>query len=91
MFRICRKLPFSLTFVWQEYTGKRHSPKGAEITEDPSDHAVDLLFLSEKCLVSEAASGLMKTVHDTLKVSKKCACCRMRHLCKISPYRHVQI
>ncbi|XP_030539776.1 centromere/kinetochore protein zw10 homolog isoform X1 [Rhodamnia argentea] len=63
-----RKLLLSCDFaVPQEYTRKHHSPKGAEISVDPSDHAVDLLFLSEKCLVSEAASGLMKMVHDTLK------------------------
>ncbi|XP_039171739.1 centromere/kinetochore protein zw10 homolog isoform X2 [Eucalyptus grandis] len=63
-----RKLLLNCDFaVPQEYTRKRHSPKDAEITEDPSDHAVDLLFLSEKCLVSEAASGLMKMVHDTLR------------------------
>ncbi|XP_030460431.1 centromere/kinetochore protein zw10 homolog isoform X2 [Syzygium oleosum] len=63
-----RKLLLSCDFaIPQEYTRQRHSPKDAEITEDPSAHAVDLLFLSEKCLVSEAASGLMKIVHDTLK------------------------
>ncbi|GAB2256827.1 hypothetical protein Droror1_Dr00022886 [Drosera rotundifolia] len=32
-----------------------------------SDCVVDLLFLSEKCVVSEAASQLMKLVHHTLQ------------------------
>ncbi|XP_074285135.1 centromere/kinetochore protein zw10 homolog [Silene latifolia] len=32
-----------------------------------SDRVVDLLFSSEKCIVSEAASKLMKVVHQTLK------------------------
>ncbi|KAK6919292.1 RZZ complex, subunit Zw10, partial [Dillenia turbinata] len=32
-----------------------------------SDHVVDLLFLSEKCMVSEAAIELMELVHGTLK------------------------
>ncbi|KAH9602497.1 hypothetical protein KSS87_020956 [Heliosperma pusillum] len=32
-----------------------------------SDRVVDLLFSSEKCIVSEAASKLMKLVHQTLK------------------------
>ena len=33
-----------------------------------SEHVVDLLFLSERCVVSKAASQLMKLVHQTLKV-----------------------
>lgn len=34
------------------------------------DHVVDLLFLSERCVVSKAASQLMELVHQTLKVGK---------------------
>lgn len=35
--------------------------------ESSSDLVVDLLFTSERCVVSEAASRLMKLVHGTLK------------------------
>ena len=43
--------------------------KYSGIAEHSSDH-VDLLFLSERCVVSEAASQLMALVHQTLQVSK---------------------
>jgi centromere/kinetochore protein ZW10 len=33
------------------------------------EHVVDLLFLSERCLVSKAATQLMDLVHQTLKVT----------------------
>ena len=50
----------------------RTSPKlkYSGIAEHSSDHVVDLLFLSERCVVSEAASQLMALVHQTLQVSK---------------------
>ncbi|GAB2285229.1 hypothetical protein Dimus_019682 [Dionaea muscipula] len=35
--------------------------------DESTDRVVDLLFLSEKCMVSKAASELMKLVHHTLK------------------------
>ncbi|WJZ99397.1 hypothetical protein VitviT2T_017845 [Vitis vinifera] len=51
--------------VPQEYT--RTSPKLKYGGENSSDHVVDLLFLSERCVVSEAASQLMALVHRTLQ------------------------
>lgn len=42
---------------------------GAEsLDEDSSKHIVRLLFSSEVCMVSEAASQLMHLVHKTLEV-----------------------
>lgn len=35
---------------------------------DSSEHVVDLLFMSERCIVSKAASQLMKLVHQILQV-----------------------
>lgn len=35
-----------------------------------SEHVADLLFISKQCVVSEAASQLMKLVHQTLQVIK---------------------
>ncbi|XP_034702414.1 centromere/kinetochore protein zw10 homolog [Vitis riparia] len=51
--------------VPQEYA--RTSPKLKYGGENSSDHVVDLLFLSERCVVSEAASQLMALVHRTLQ------------------------
>ncbi|KAH7576677.1 hypothetical protein JRO89_XS01G0129800 [Xanthoceras sorbifolium] len=50
--------------VPQEYTRE-----GVLLKNDvySSEHVVDLLFLSERCVVSKAASQLMKLVHQTLK------------------------
>ncbi|KAI9178581.1 hypothetical protein LWI28_028176 [Acer negundo] len=50
--------------VPQEYTRE-----GLLLKNDvhSSEHVVDLLFLSERCVVSKAASQLMKLVHQTLK------------------------
>ncbi|KAK6918801.1 RZZ complex, subunit Zw10, partial [Dillenia turbinata] len=49
-----------------------YSNKGPKLENDvgvekSSDHVVDLLFLSERCTVSEAAIELMEIVHRTLK------------------------
>lgn len=49
----------------------RTSPKLNFGTKHSSDHVVDLLFLSERCVVSEAASKLMALVHQTLQVSNQ--------------------
>lgn len=35
-----------------------------------SEQVVDLLFLSERCVVSKAATQLMELVHQTLKVNE---------------------
>ncbi|KAK1568779.1 hypothetical protein Q3G72_028604 [Acer saccharum] len=50
--------------VPQEYTRE-----GLLLKNDvrSSEHVVELLFLSERCVVSKAASQLMKLVHQTLK------------------------
>ncbi|TXG55440.1 hypothetical protein EZV62_020696 [Acer yangbiense] len=50
--------------VPQEYTRE-----GLLLKNDvhSSEHVVDLLFLSERCVVSKAAFQLMKLVHQTLK------------------------
>jgi len=48
----------------QEYT--RNGKKDGVAAETPGH--VDLLFLSESCVVSKAAIQLMKLVHQTLKV-----------------------
>eukprot|EP00261_Vitis_vinifera_P037838 XP_019079081.1 PREDICTED: centromere/kinetochore protein zw10 homolog isoform X2 [Vitis vinifera] len=55
--------------VPQEYT--RTSPKLKYGGENSSDHVVDLLFLSERCVVSEAASQLMALVHRTLQLERQ--------------------
>lgn len=34
------------------------------------DQVVDLLFLTGRCVVSKAATQLMKLVHQTLKVNR---------------------
>ncbi|CAK7349053.1 unnamed protein product [Dovyalis caffra] len=51
----------------QEYARKGHPLKNGGIAANFSEHAVDLLFLSERCLVSKAATQLMDLVHQTLK------------------------
>ncbi|KAJ7964764.1 Centromere/kinetochore protein zw10 like [Quillaja saponaria] len=51
----------------QDYTREGPSWKNAEMATQSSKHVVDLLFLSERCLVSEAANQLMELVHQTLK------------------------
>lgn len=53
----------------QEYKRKDHSLKNGGTAVNSSEHVVDLLFLSERCLVSKAASQLMGLVHQTLKVA----------------------
>lgn len=42
--------------------------KNKRMATDTSEHVVQLLFLSEKCVVSKAAIQLMELVHQTLKV-----------------------
>lgn len=44
------------------------------LDEDSSKHMVRLLFSSEVCMVSEAASQLMHLVHKTLEVSSFWTC-----------------
>ncbi|XP_057955658.1 centromere/kinetochore protein zw10 homolog [Malania oleifera] len=51
----------------QEYTRKGLNLKNYEIAGITSDHVVELLFSSERCVVSEAALQLMELVHQTLK------------------------
>lgn len=60
---------FYFFLLWQEYNKKGNTLKGDGSDACPSDGAVDLLFLSEKCIVSTAASELMRLVHQTLRVS----------------------
>ncbi|KAK9284581.1 hypothetical protein L1049_023757 [Liquidambar formosana] len=54
---------FSLS---QDYTRKGPKSKNDGISENSCNH-VDLIFLSERCVVSEAASKLMELVHLTLQ------------------------
>ncbi|XP_010321559.2 centromere/kinetochore protein zw10 homolog isoform X1 [Solanum lycopersicum] len=51
----------------QDGTGRNSKVKNDDNAESSSDLVVDLLFTSERCVVSEAASQLMKLVHETLK------------------------
>lgn len=53
--------------VPQEYTGRDAMCKNDEMAVDSSEHVVDLLFMSERCIVSKAASQLMKLVHQILQ------------------------
>lgn len=53
--------------VPQEYTGKDSICKNDGMVGDSSEHVVDLLFMSERCVVSKAASQLMKLVHQILQ------------------------
>ncbi|MCD7447210.1 Centromere/kinetochore protein zw10 [Datura stramonium] len=51
----------------EDCTRRNSKVKGDDNAESSSDLVVDLLFTSERCVVSEAASQLMKLVHGTLK------------------------
>ncbi|KAH9793479.1 Centromere/kinetochore protein zw10-like [Citrus sinensis] len=53
--------------VPQEYTGKDPICKNDGMSVDSSEHVVDLLFMSERCVVTKAASQLMKLVHQILQ------------------------
>lgn len=53
--------------VPKELTIKGDKQKGNEMTKSSSNQVVDLLFLSERCVVSEAAAKLMELVHQTLQ------------------------
>ncbi|WCJ37478.1 centromere/kinetochore protein putative (ZW10) [Euphorbia peplus] len=53
--------------VPQEYIRQGPPLKSAGEANNSSEHVVDLLFLSERCVVSKAASQLMDLVHNTLK------------------------
>ncbi|KAG7010412.1 Centromere/kinetochore protein zw10-like protein, partial [Cucurbita argyrosperma subsp. argyrosperma] len=53
--------------VPEEFTIKGGKKKGNEVTKSSSNQTVDLLFLSERCVVSEAAAKLMELVHQTLQ------------------------
>ncbi|XP_043804728.1 centromere/kinetochore protein zw10 homolog isoform X2 [Manihot esculenta] len=51
----------------QDYTSEGPPVKSAGLAVNSSEHVVDLLFLSERCVVSKAASQLMELVHKTLQ------------------------
>ncbi|XP_006342259.1 centromere/kinetochore protein zw10 homolog isoform X2 [Solanum tuberosum] len=51
----------------EDGTRRNSKVKDDDNAESSSDLVVDLLFTSERCVVSEAASQLMKLVHGTLK------------------------
>ncbi|OIT03456.1 PREDICTED: centromere/kinetochore protein zw10 homolog [Nicotiana attenuata] len=51
----------------EDGTRRRSKVKYDKKAESSCDLVIDLLFTSERCVVSEAASGLMKLVHGTLK------------------------
>ncbi|KAM3281646.1 centromere/kinetochore protein zw10 isoform X1 [Capsicum chacoense] len=51
----------------EDGTRRNSKVKDDDNAESSPDLAVDLLFTSERCVVSEAASRLMKLVHGTLK------------------------
>nr|KYP73144.1 Centromere/kinetochore protein zw10 isogeny [Cajanus cajan] len=51
----------------QEYTRDGTIWKNDETLVQSSSHVVDLLFLSERCLVSKAAKQLIELVHQTLQ------------------------
>ncbi|XP_061373603.1 centromere/kinetochore protein zw10 homolog isoform X1 [Gastrolobium bilobum] len=51
----------------QEYTRDDSIWKNDGTSIQSSNHVVDLLFLSERCLVSKAAKQLMELVHQTLQ------------------------
>ncbi|KAF7826812.1 centromere/kinetochore protein zw10-like protein isoform X1 [Senna tora] len=51
----------------QEYTRDGPIGKNDGISMQSTRHVVDLLFLSERCLVSKAAKQLMELVHHTLQ------------------------
>ncbi|CAK9134758.1 unnamed protein product [Ilex paraguariensis] len=51
----------------QDYKSEATRLKNERTGESSSDHVVNLLFSSERCVVSGAASQLMVLVHQTLK------------------------
>ncbi|KAL3326584.1 hypothetical protein AABB24_037322 [Solanum stoloniferum] len=51
----------------EDGTRRNSKVKDDDNAESSSDFVVDLLFTSERCVVSDAASRLMKLVHGTLK------------------------
>ncbi|KAJ1389008.1 RZZ complex, subunit Zw10 [Sesbania bispinosa] len=51
----------------QEYTRDGSIWKNDGTSTQSSSHVVDLLFLSERCLVSKAAKQLMELIHQTLQ------------------------
>ncbi|KAK7320551.1 hypothetical protein VNO77_30124 [Canavalia gladiata] len=51
----------------QDYTRDGSIWKNDRTSVQSSSHVVDLLFLSERCLVSKAAKQLMELIHQTLK------------------------
>lgn len=55
----------------QEYTRDGPIWKNDENSMQSSSHVVNLIFLSERCLVSKAAKQLMELVHLTLQVYKQ--------------------
>lgn len=52
----------------QEYTRDGSIWKNDETPIQSSSHIVDLLFISERVLVSKAAKQLMEIIHQTLQV-----------------------
>ncbi|KAG2712086.1 hypothetical protein I3760_04G108400 [Carya illinoinensis] len=63
-----RKLLIQCDFdVPQEYTRKSPVFKTNGMAVNSYDQVVDLLFLTGRCVVSKAATQLMKLVHQTLK------------------------
>lgn len=52
----------------QDLTRKGNVLKKEGSAVDSSEHVVQLLFLSERCVVSKAATQLMELVHRILKV-----------------------
>lgn len=64
-------IPWYVNVFLQENISKGLRSKNEGIAEESSDSVVkELLFLSENCMVSEAASQLMELVHQTLQVIK---------------------
>ncbi|KAE8665151.1 Centromere/kinetochore protein zw10-like protein [Hibiscus syriacus] len=53
--------------VPQDYTPKGPLLKNDGMTKNSSKQVVDLIFSSERCLVSKASSQLMELVHQTLQ------------------------
>ncbi|KAK4354107.1 hypothetical protein RND71_026301 [Anisodus tanguticus] len=51
----------------EDGTRRNSKVKDDDNAGSSSDLVVDLLFTSERCVVSEAASGLMKLIHGTLE------------------------
>lgn len=63
-----RKLLLHCDFdIPQVYTRKGSMLKNDRMAVNSSEQVVDLLFLSERCVVSKAATQLMELVHQTLK------------------------